>query len=99
VDSRLIRLLGDLQGITDRRDRAKALSDVLGGVPEFQKALRHLRQDLLTELHDEDGLSYGEIAKVVGVSRGRVKQVIDGQTVSGRLLKKPEQQDAPPPAE
>lgn len=88
MDSRLISLLRDLQGITDRPDRAKALSAVLGGVPELQAELRRLRQSLLTELHDEDGLSYGQIAAITGITRGRVKQIIDGQTVSGRALKK-----------
>lgn len=97
MDSRLIRLLRDLEAITDRQDRAKALSDVLGGVPDFQAGLRRLRQDLLTELHDEDGLSYGQIAAITGITRGRVKQIIDGQTVSGRTLKKDQQQKEPPP--
>jgi hypothetical protein len=96
VDSRLIRLLGDLQAITDRPDRAKALSAVLGGVPALQAELRRLRQNLLTELHEKDGLSYGQIAAITGVTRGRVKQIIDGQTVSGRTLKKPERHEAPP---
>lgn len=96
MDSRLIRLLRDLEAIADPQDRAKALSAVLGGVPELQAELRRLRQKLLTKLHDEDGLSYGQIAAITGITRGRVKQIIDGQTVSGRQLKKPGNDKAPP---
>jgi hypothetical protein len=99
VDDRLTSLLRDLQAIADRQDRAKALSGVLGGIPDLQATLREVRQDLLTELHNEDGLSYGQIAAITGVSRGRVKQIIDGQTISGRLLKKSDPDNGAPPAD
>jgi len=96
VRDRLNQLLRELQAIPDPQDRAKAYSDVLGVVPGFQAELRELRQSLLTELYDT-GLSYGQIAAVTGVTRGRVKQIIDGQRVSGRFLKaKVENGEAPP---
>lgn len=93
---RLNQLLRDLHAIPDPQDRAKAYSDVLGAVPAFQAELRELRQNLLAELYDT-GLSYGQIATITGVTRGRVKQIIDGQRVSGRFLKaKAENEEAPP---
>jgi DNA-directed RNA polymerase specialized sigma24 family protein len=86
VHSRLNRLLRDLNAIPDPQDRAKAYSDVLGSVPEFQSQLRQQRQDLLTELY-EAGMSYGRIAAITGITRARVKQVIDGERASGKLRK------------
>lgn len=93
MSDRLNRLQRELEAIVDPQDRAKALSDVLSDLPDFQKAMRQLRQDALTDLHLNYGLSFGQIGTLIGVSRGRAKQIVDGQTVSGRYLKKAEQSD------
>jgi DNA-directed RNA polymerase specialized sigma24 family protein len=87
VHSRLSQLLRDLQAIPDQEDRAKACSELIGSIPDFQAELRKLRRDDFADLH-KAGMSYGQIASAVGITRGRVKQVVDEQIVSGRLLKK-----------
>lgn len=94
---RLKRLLRDLHAIPNPEDRAKAYSDVLGYVPDFQAELREHRQGVLAELHN-GGLSYGQIAAITGITRGRVKQIIDGQRISGRLLKAGTEDEEAPPA-
>lgn len=93
MSDRLNRLQKELEAISNPEDRAKALSDVLSGLPDFQKALRELRQSALTDLHLNQGMSFGQIGSLIGVSRGRAKQIVDGQTVSGRYLKKVEPVD------
>lgn len=98
MHNRLNRLLRDLNAIPDPQDRAKAYSDVLGSMPKFQTQLRQQRQDLLAQLYDQ-GMSYGQIATVTGISRGRVKQVIDGERGSGKLRRHVSTDESGSPAE
>ena len=96
MSDRLNRLQADLEAINDPQDRVKALAVVLGGISDFQKNLRQMRQDVLTELHD-GGMSYGQLGALMGISRGRAKQIIDGQTISGRYVGKKEAPEAEAP--
>lgn len=90
MSDRLNRLQKDLEGIGDPEDRAQAVSEVLAALPTFQAAMRELRQIDLKDLHENRGLSFGQLGKLLGITRGRAKQIVDGQTVSGRYLKKSE---------
>ena len=95
MSDRLNRLQRELEAIHDPQDRAKAISAVLAGIPDFQKGLRERRQADLLALHTTHGMSYGQIGALLGITRGRAKQVIDGQTVSGRYLNKNDEKGAP----
>lgn len=88
MNDRLTRLQKELEAIPNPQDRAKAVTDVLRDLPELQEALRVVRQQDLARMHTDDGMSFGQLGALLGITRGRVKQIVDGQRVSGRYLKK-----------
>jgi hypothetical protein len=85
-----------LAAIEDKAERAAAVSAVLKGIPDFQAALREIRQADATALHTDQGLSFAEIGAVLDVTRARAKQIVDGQTASGRTLSRKAEAGAQP---
>ncbi|MBD3546813.1 sigma-70 family RNA polymerase sigma factor [Streptomyces sp. JV180] len=66
--------------------RAKRLTQLLDAMPEKQAKVREMRQQAVTEMRDE-GMSLRAIAAELGISFGRVRDIIDG--VTKRPPKKP----------
>jgi DNA-directed RNA polymerase specialized sigma24 family protein len=77
----------------DAADRARRLTALLDGWPDTHTRVRQLRQQAVKELHDS-GLSYRKIGDLLGISFGRVRQIIDGEAANPR--KRPAAE--PPPA-
>lgn len=82
----LDRLHKELLAITDPVERAQALTKVFAGIPELQTKLRLARKAVVDELHTDRHMSFGEIGALLGITRGRVKQIFDEQTLSGTKL-------------
>lgn len=61
--------------------RARRLSLLLKEWPEQQKRLRVARQDAVARL-SEGGMTHREIAALLDISYGRVRQIIAGETAS-----------------
>jgi hypothetical protein len=63
-------------------DRAKLLTEALNAIPDLQKWLRQLRQDDVRSLHENQGLSYTEIAPHLGVKPERASGIARGASRS-----------------
>lgn len=63
----------------------KALTDALHHVPDMHSALREARQAVAVELHENRGVSYRAMAKVLDRSPTRAKQIVEGERSSGKL--------------
>ena len=74
---------GAFSGIGDPATRAKAAGEMLDAVPRLQTGLREIRQAAVNELRDA-GASYADVAKVLGVSRTRVQQIVEGNSDNAR---------------
>lgn len=69
----------------DLERQLKALTDALAEVPDVHSALREARQAVAVELHEKRGVSYRAMAKVLGRSPTRAKQIVEGERISGKL--------------
>lgn len=67
----------------DPTRRAKDVSTALQAIPELQKWLRGIRQSAVQEMRD-DGLSHGQVAAELGISRARAQQIAEGRTTGKR---------------
>lgn len=75
--------LKDIATEPDATTRAKRASEVLKAIPDLQKWLRPIRQHAVQEMHD-DGLSYEQIGKELGMHRVRAHQIAEGRTSGKR---------------
>jgi DNA-directed RNA polymerase sigma subunit (sigma70/sigma32) len=78
----------DLTGLPDAEleRRAQELTAALKALPDFHADLRRARQAVAVELHKSRRRSFGDIGKLMDITRGRAKQIVDGQTKSGSKL-------------
>lgn len=76
--------LRKLSAIPDPVKRAKAIGAALKVLPEVNAELRAARQAVVVELHTDQHMSYGDIAKLLGLSRGRVQQIAEGRSTGKR---------------
>lgn len=68
----------------DSIERAKALTDALRAIPNFQRWLREQRQQAIRTLHERDGMSYTDMAPHLGVKPERVSGIARGHSRSPR---------------
>ncbi|WP_432124039.1 helix-turn-helix domain-containing protein [Streptomyces sp. C10-9-1] len=74
----------------DAEDRARRLTALLDEWPDAHARVRSMRQQAVKELHAE-GMSYRKIGELLGVSFGRVRQIIDGETAGAKKRKAAEE--------
>lgn len=97
--------LRKLGAIPDPVERAKAIGAALKTLPEVNAELREARQAVVLELHGTQHMSYGQIAELLELSRGRVQQIAEGRSSGKRRdpaqdsshvdrAAKPQEQDA-----
>ncbi|MFE9003039.1 sigma-70 family RNA polymerase sigma factor [Streptomyces sp. NPDC007875] len=76
--------LADLVAGDDSIDHAVALTQALAAIPDLQKWLRERRQHIVRTLHEQDGMSYTEMAPHLGVKPERVSGIARGHSRSPR---------------
>jgi len=81
---RVFDAIDALEGITDPRERALALGEVLKALPERNKRLKELRQRAVAELLGRDGASLRTVGADLGVSFSTVQDIVKGYSGSGR---------------
>ncbi|MEU3507648.1 hypothetical protein ABZ733_06930 [Streptomyces longwoodensis] len=94
-DEEVQRVLDSIDGLGadgSAEDRALRLTHLLDQWPDTHAKVRAARQQAVKELHD-DGMSYRKIAMLLGVSFGRVRQIIDGESAGQAKRKKAEAGD------
>lgn len=69
----------DALGEGSATDRAQRLTQLLDQWPDTHAKVREMRQQAVAELH-ASGLSYRKIGDLLGISFGRVRQIVDGVT-------------------
>jgi hypothetical protein len=84
----------------DPAERFKRLSVLLNAWPDVHKAVRQLRQDTGVELYaDGDGLTYGEIGQLIGITESRARHIVLGIRNPSREKRKREEKEAAERAE
>lgn len=80
VDEKIARLIADIEStlssVQDPVERAQAMTEALTAVGELNVRLRDLRRDTIVELNTEHGMGYKTIAAALGISEGRVAQIV-----------------------
>lgn len=76
---RVLDSIDELGADGSAEDRAKRLTSLLDQWPDTHAKVRAARQQAVKELHDS-GMSYRRIGVLLGVSFGRVRQIIDGES-------------------
>jgi DNA-directed RNA polymerase specialized sigma24 family protein len=76
--------LSRLAGKSDPTARARTLTRALDAIPHLQAWLRRARQEAVLEMR-ADGMSHGDVAKALGISRARAQQIAEGKTSGGRV--------------
>jgi len=66
--------LDEIRRLADPVERARRATDLLALYQRRSTELGLLRREAIEELH-ASGLSYAEVAMVVGISKGRVGQI------------------------
>ena len=93
-DEEVQRVLDAIDGLGvggSAEERAVRLTELLDEWPDTHAKVREMRKQAITELHDEGrGLTYREIGTLLGISFGRVRQIIAGETAGQAKRKKPE---------
>ena len=86
---RVLDAIDELGADGSAEDRARRLTALLDQWPDTHARVRAARQRAVKELHD-GGMSYRKIAGMLGVSFGRVRQIIDGESAGPAKRKKAE---------
>lgn len=85
--------IDELSETDDPAVEARKLTDLLKEWPSTYKEVRARRQKAVKRLK-EKGMTHRQIADLLGISYGRVGQIIAGETASHtKKAKKPEAQD------
>jgi DNA-binding NarL/FixJ family response regulator len=85
LDPEVQRVLDEITSLGTEGDpvvRAKRLGELLDRWPDAHAKVREMRQQAVQELSTA-GQSYRAIGEQLGISFGRVRQIIDGETASG----------------
>lgn len=72
-----------IKTIADPAERAREIGKVLNAVPVVYAELRQLRQAAVLELR-EQGLTYSQMAPLLGLHRNRIQQIAEGRTGGGK---------------
>lgn len=64
----------DVEAIDDPAERARAATELLGSYQRHVTHLARVRRQAVTQLRSQ-GLSYGQVADALGLSRGRIAQL------------------------
>lgn len=92
----MLEALDSLAGISDPKERALAIGQVMKGWHAKSSELRKLRQDAAQELMERDGLSVRKAAAVLGVTPGQMQSILSGYTGSGSKRPKKDAEEAEP---
>ncbi|WP_344326694.1 sigma factor-like helix-turn-helix DNA-binding protein [Streptomyces macrosporus] len=91
TDEEVRRVLDSIDALGstgDAEERARRLTELLDQWPSTHAKVREMRQQAIAELYDSgNGLTYKEIGDMLGISFGRVRQIIAGETVSPKRRK------------
>jgi RNA polymerase sigma factor (sigma-70 family) len=77
-DEEVQRVLDAIDGLAEGESpaaRAKQLTQLLDAMPGKQRDVRRARQDAVREMH-QGGMTYREIGEQLGISFGRVRQIL-----------------------
>ncbi|MEU2402792.1 helix-turn-helix domain-containing protein [Streptomyces rubiginosohelvolus] len=81
---RVFDAIDALENIADPVARARALGQVLKGMPDQNKKLKAARQVAVKELLARDGASLRSVGEELGVSFSTVQDIVKGYSGSGR---------------
>lgn len=73
----LERALDALEDITDTAEKAQAATAFLASLGEANEEVRELRREAVLELNDS-GYGYAAIASLLGLSKPRAQQIVNG---------------------
>lgn len=91
----MLEALDSLAGISDPKERALAVGQVMQGWHVRSSELRKLRQEAARELMERDNLSVRKAAAVLGVTPGQMQSILSGYSGSGsKRPKKPDDESA-----
>jgi hypothetical protein len=76
---RVLAAVEDFERIADAGERARALGEFLGKIPEVHSQARQMRQQAVLLLRQQ-GLSWQEIGDIIGVHRQRARQIALGES-------------------
>ncbi|MEE2044389.1 hypothetical protein ABZ234_18380 [Nocardiopsis sp. NPDC006198] len=79
ADDQTQQIINALTSIDPPEDRARAVGEMLKGVPALQRALREARQAAVLEMRAA-GASHADVGAALGVSKGRAQQIAEGRT-------------------
>ncbi|WP_017581409.1 hypothetical protein [Nocardiopsis valliformis] len=73
----LTHLTEQLRAITDPVDRTRAAADLIDALNHAQKEIKTIRAEAVADLRP--GRSMREVGEMIGVSTGRVDQILKGK--------------------
>jgi transcriptional regulator with XRE-family HTH domain len=92
---RVIDAMDAVEAMTDPRERAKAIGEVMADQAERGKRWRELRRQVVLDMRAEDPpVSYRKIAAALGVSLATVQDIERGYTGSGKSRPRAKEQPA-----
>lgn len=86
---RVFDAIDALERITDPTERARALGEVLKGLPGRNKKLKTARQAAVAELLARPGSSLRTVGAELGISFSTVQDIVKGYSGSGSKRTKP----------
>lgn len=76
ADAALKAAISSTRRVKDPIERAQTAGDILNLFAEGSRSLKEIRDDAVRELNDS-GMGYGTIAAHLGITKGRVQQLLD----------------------
>ncbi|WP_152886116.1 hypothetical protein [Streptomyces adustus] len=88
-------LEGLFKNTEDPAERFKRLSELLEGWPDLHQGVRLLRQQAGEQLYKGgQGMTYGAIGDLIGVTESRARHIVKGITNPSRQKRKAEEEEA-----
>lgn len=70
--------IADLFATDDPREKFIRLSRLLNNWPDLHREVRGMRQETADGLYEQEGMTYGEIGDLIGITESRARHIVKG---------------------
>jgi len=78
--------IDEVERIPDPAERAREVGRRMAEIPAWHARMKQIRRDAVIEMKEQQGMSFSEIGRELGLHRNRVQQIYEGRSGGRRRL-------------